>query len=178
MLRAVATFWRKAYEDNLTGMAAMVAYNMILSVFPLALVGLFVAGRILASEDVEASVVDDLQRVFPDAADSTLLDGLRRVRESSTTVGIVAIVAAAWFSSSFWGALDTAFCRIYHRDCRSWVRQKVFALGMLVVVLLFFVASVMIPALQGVVLHGAEDLPLGLGDVRGLVYLISLLGGL
>jgi membrane protein len=178
MVRAVARFWRKGYEDNLTGMAAMVAYNLMLSVFPLALVALFVAGRILSSEDVEASVVDDLQRLFPAAAESTLIDGLRRVRESSTTVGIVAVIAAAWFSSSFWGALDTAFCRIYHRECRSWLHQKLFALGMLAVVLVFFVASVAIPALQGVVINGAGDLPFGLGNVRGLVYSLTLLGGL
>jgi membrane protein len=178
MLRALAHFWRKAYEDNLTGMAAMVAYNLMLSVFPLALVGLFVAGRILSSEDVEASVVEDLERLFPDATEGTLLDGLRRVRESSTTVGIVAIVAATWFSASFWGALDTAFCRIYHRECRSWVRQKVFGFGMLAVVLLFFVASVSIPALQGFVIRGTEDLPFGLGNVRGLVYGVTLAGGL
>jgi membrane protein len=178
MLRPLATFWRKAYEDNVTGMAAMVAYNLMLSVFPLALVGLFVAGRILESEDIEASVVEDLQRLFPDETESTLLDGLRRVRESSTTVGIVAVVAATWFSASFWGALDTAFCRIYHRECRSWVRQKLFGLGMLAVVLLFFVASVSIPALQGFVLRGTEDLPLGLDNVHGLVYGITLAGGL
>src|ERR671916_2959834 len=177
MWRALARFWRKSYEDNLTGMAAMVAYNLMLSVFPLALVGLFLAGRILSSEHVEASVVDDLQRLFPAAAESTLIDGLRRVRESSTTVGIIAVIAAVWFSSSFWGALDTAFCRIYHRECRSWVRQKLFALGMLVVVLVFFIASVMIPALQGLVLTGAEDLPFGLGEVRGLVYGMTLAGG-
>jgi membrane protein len=178
MLRALARFWRKSYDDNLTGMAAMVAYNLILSVFPLALVGLFLAGRILESEDIEASVVEDLQRLFPDAADSTLLDGLDRVRDSSTTVGIVAVVAATWFACSFWGALDTAFCRIYHRECRSWVRQKLFGLGMLAVVLLFFVASVSIPALQGFVIRGSSDLPFGLGNVRGLVYGLTLVGGL
>jgi YihY family inner membrane protein len=178
MLRALARFWRKAYEDNVTGMAAMVAYNLMLSVFPLALVALFIAGRILESEDIEASVVEDLQRLFPDETESTLLDGLRRVRESSTTVGIVAIVAATWFSTSFWGALDTAFCRIYRRECRSWVRQKVFGLGMLAVVLVFFVATVTIPALQGFVLRGTEDLPLGLDDVHELVYGITLVGGL
>jgi membrane protein len=177
MPRAIVRFWRKAYEDNLTGMAAMVAYNLMLSVFPLALVGLFVAGRILASEDVEASIVDDLQQLFPAAAESTLLDGLRRVRESSTTVGIVAVVAATWFATTFWGALDTAFCRIYHRECRNWVRQKLFGFGMLAVVLLFFLASVSIPALQGLVVRGTADLPLGLGDVRGLIYALTLVGG-
>jgi membrane protein len=178
MRRALAAFWRKAYEDNLTGMASMVAYNLMLSVFPLALVALFVAGRVLSSEDVEASIVDDLQRLFPSEAESTLLDGLRRVRQSSTSAGIIAVVAATWFSSTFWGALDTAFCRIYQRECRSWVRQKLFGLGMLAVVLLFFVASVSIPALQGFVIQGTHDLPLGLGEVRGLVYGISLAGGL
>src|SRR5918999_317264 len=178
MKRSFTAFWRKAYEDNLTGMAAMVAYNLMLSVFPLALVALFIAGRILASDEVEASVVDDLQRLFPAAAESTLLDGLRRVQESSATVGILAIVAATWFSSSFWGALDTAFCRIYHRECRSWVRQKLFALGMLAVVLVFFVATVSIPALQGLVVGHRDDLPFGLGEIGGFVYTLSLVGGL
>ncbi|HZB77182.1 MAG TPA: YihY/virulence factor BrkB family protein [Solirubrobacteraceae bacterium] len=178
MRRAVKAFFKKAYEDNLTGLASMVAYNLILSVLPLALVALFVAGRVLSSEDVEASVVEDLERLFPQAAQSTLLDGLRRIQESSTTVGILAVVGAIWFSSSFWGALDTAFCRIYHRECRTWVRQKLFALGMLVVVLLFFVASVTIPAVQGIVARGSRDLPFGLGDGRALVYYVTLLAGL
>ena len=46
--RSVAAFWRKAYEDGLTGLAAMVAYNLLLSIFPLALIALFVAGRVAA----------------------------------------------------------------------------------------------------------------------------------
>ena len=178
MLRPLKRFWQKAYQENLTGNAAMVAYNLLLSVLPLALVALFVGGRILESEDVESSVVADLRRLFPEAADSTLQDGLRRIQDSSTTVGIVALVTAVWFSSTFWGALDTAFCAIYHRECRSWVRQKLFGLGMLGVVLLFFVASVSIPALQGFVIRGTADLPFGLGDVRGVVYAVSLAGGL
>ena len=74
---------------------------------------------------------------------------IHRLQETSTTVGILAIVAAIWFASSFWGALDTAFCQIYHRDCRSWVRQKLFApRACSRVVLLFIVATVAVPALQ------------------------------
>jgi YihY family inner membrane protein len=171
---AVVAFWRKGYEENLTGMSGMVAYNLLLSVFPFALVALFVAGRILRSEELQASVLDDLKRIFPSAAETTLSEGVRRLQETSTTVGIAALVGSIWFGSSFWGALDTAFCRIYHRECRTWVQQKLFALQMFAFVLLFVVATVAVPTVQALLASGAQDLPLGLSEVRGLVYAITL----
>jgi membrane protein len=174
---AVVSFWQKAYEDNLTGLASMVAYNLLLSIFPIALVALFVAGRVLRSEDLQDSVLLDLQQVFPTAAETTLNSAVRRLQSSSTSAGIAALAAAVWFASSFWGALDTAFCRIYHRPCRSWVRQKLFALGMFVVVLLFIVATVTVPALQSLLVTGADDLPFGLSEVQGLVYGVTLAAG-
>src|SRR5215216_1781353 len=174
---AVADFWRKAYEDNLTGLAAMVAYNLLLSIFPVALVALWIAGRILRSTEVQDSVLLDLQQLFPSATENTLTEAIERLQTTSTTVGILAIAAAAWFAASFWGALDTAFCRIYHRACRSWVRQKLFGLGMFAVVLLFIIASVSVPALQGLLVTTQRDLPFGLSQVRGLVYVVSLVAG-
>jgi membrane protein len=175
--KAIAGFWRKAYEDNLTGLSAMVAYNLLLSILPLALVALFIAGRVLRSPEVQESVLLDLERLFPSATETTLADAVQRLQQASTTAGIVALVAAVWFAASFWGALDTAFCRIYHRPCRSWPRQKLFALGMFAIVLLFIVASVAVPALQSLIVTGADDLPFGLSDVRGLVYGLTLAGG-
>jgi membrane protein len=175
---AALRFWRKAYEDNLTGLAAMVAYNLLLSIFPVALVALFIAGRLLRSPDVQASVLLDLEQLFPSAAESTLSDAVRRLQQSSPTAGIVALVAAIWFATSFWGALDTAFCRIYHRPCRSWVRQKLFALGMFAVVLAFIVASVAVPALQGLLVTRADDLPFGLSEIDALLYGATLAAGI
>ena len=168
--RAVARFWKKSYVDGLTGLAAMVAYNLLLSIFPLALIALFVASRVLRSEDLAASVIADARTIFPTAAESTLIDGIRRLNEASTTVGIVALVSSLWVGASFWGALDTAFCRIYQLPCRTWVRQKLFGFGMLSVVLVFIAASVAVPALQALLATGAEDLPFGLGETRDLVY--------
>jgi membrane protein len=174
---AVVHFWRKAYEDNLTGLASMVAYNLLLSIFPVALVALWIAGRVLRSQELQQSVLLDLRQLFPSAAESTLSSAIQRLEQTSTTAGILAIIAAIWFAATFWGALDTAFCRIYHRECRSWVRQKLFALGMFSVVLLFIVASVAVPTLQGLLTTSTHDLPFGLSDVRGLVYAISLAAG-
>jgi membrane protein len=168
--RYVAAFWRKAYEDGLTGLAAMVAYNLLLSIFPLALIALFVAGRVLRSPELAASVIADARTIFPTAAQSTLVEGIRRLQQSSTTVGIVAVVSSLWVGASFWGALDTAFCRIYHLPCRSWVRQKLFGFGMLAVVLVFIAASVTVPTVQALATSSAKDLPFGLADTRALFY--------
>jgi membrane protein len=176
--RYLAAFYRKAYTDNVTGLSGMVAYNLLLSVFPLALLALFIAGRVLQSQELEQSVLQDLRQLFPTATDATLIRALDRVRDSSAGFGIIALLTSVWIGSSFWGALDTAFCRIYHVRCRGWVEQKRFAVAMLVVVLLFMAATVAVPALQSLLLSSAEDLPLGLSKVRGLYYGLTLAAGL
>ncbi len=174
-LRVVKDFFRKAFDDNLTGLSGMVAYNLLLSVFPLALLALFIAGRVLQSAELEQSILQDLRGLFPNITDVTLTRALDRVRGSSTGVGVVALVTSIYIGSSFWGAMDTAFCRIYHVRCRGWVEQKRFSLAMLVVVLLFMAATVAVPAIQSVLARGAGDLPFGLAEVDGLLFAVSLL---
>jgi membrane protein len=174
----VKQFFRKAYGDNITGLAGMVAYNMLLSILPLALLALFIAGRVLGSGELEDSVLSDLRQLFPDAATSTLTNLLNGLERNSTGLGIVALVTGIWFGSSFWGALDTAFCRIYHVQCRTWVQQKRFALLMLVVVLLFMAATVIVPAVQSFLIAGKRNLPFGLDEIPGLIYGATLVLGL
>jgi YihY family inner membrane protein len=171
-------FWHRAYVENITGLAGMVAYNLFLAVFPFALLVLFIFGKVLQSSDVEASVLADLQRLFPAVELHTLDNALTRIRDSSTTIGVAAVIGALWIGTSFWGAMDTAFCRIYHVECRGWLEQKRFALGMLLVVTLFLAASVVIPALEGVLTSSAEDLPFGLSEINAITQALLLLAAL
>lgn len=171
-------FWHRAYTENITGMAAMVAYNLALALFPFALLVLFVFGKVLQSADVEQSVINDLQGLFPAVEQNQLQNAVEQVRNSSTTIGVAAALGAIWIGTSFWGAMDTAFCRIYHVECRSWVAQKRFALVMLVVVSIFLAASVVVPIAEGLLLSGANDLPLGLdriGELRNAALLVAAL---
>ena len=174
----LSAFWHRAYDENITGLAAMVAYNLVLALFPFALLVLFVFGRVLQSPDVETSVLNDLQRLFPAVELNTLDNILARIRDSSTTIGVAAAVGALWIGTSFWGAMDTAFCRIYHVDCRGWLEQKRFALMMLLVVTLFLAASVVIPTLEGILVSGAEDLPFGLSSIQGIARVLLLIAAL
>lgn len=172
--RNVATFWLRGYQDNIVELAAMLSYYLLLSILPLALLALYIAGRVLVSAPLEDQVLNDLSTVFPATARSTLAGLLDQIRASSTGFGIVALIASIWLGSAFWSGLDTAFCRIYHVPCRSWARQKGFAVAMLVVVLLFILATIAVPTLQSLLVAGRRDLPFGLGDVELLVFAASL----
>jgi YihY family inner membrane protein len=175
---AVRSFWHLAWEANITGQASMVAYNMLLGVIPIALLALFIAGQVLSSRAVEASVLTDLREVFPGTATHTLDSLLNEIKNSTTSTGVLALVASLWLGSSFWGALDTAFARIYGRPSRSWLEQKRFALSMLLVVLVFMVATVAVPAAQSILRSGVDDLPFDLARVAGVVYIGSLAVGI
>jgi YihY family inner membrane protein len=159
-------FWNRAYRENVTGLSAMVAYNLMLAVFPFALLVLFVFGQVLKIGGVEAGVLDDLQRLFPNVEQATLSDVLDRIEANSTTIGIAAFLGSLWIGASFWGAMDTAFCRIYHVECRGWIEQKRFSFAMLAVVLLFIAASIFLPTIESTLISSTDRLPLGLSDIK------------
>jgi membrane protein len=167
-------FWDRAYRENVTGLAGMVAYNLLFALFPFALLILFVVGQVLESSEAQTNILIDLQRVFPNTEQATLERILDRIRDSSTTIGVAAAVGALWVGTSFWGAMDTAFCRIYHVECRGWVEQKRWAVGMLVVSVLFLGAAITLPTLEGLLISSAEDLPFGLPGIGGVQNVVLL----
>jgi membrane protein len=171
-------FWERAYRENVTGLSAMVAYNLMLAVFPFALLVLFVFGQVLRIGGVEEGVVNDLQRLFPNVEQQTLTDVLNRIQDNSATIGIAAFIGSLWIGASFWGAMDTAFCRIYHVECRGWVEQKRFSFAMLGVVLLFIAASIFAPTLESAVLSSTDKLPLGLSHIKAVDTILLLAGAL
>jgi YihY family inner membrane protein len=161
-------FWQRAYRENVTGLAAMVAYNLMLAVFPFALLVLFVFGQVLKIKGVETGVLDDLQRLFPNTEQGTLSDVLERIEDNSTTIGIAAFVGSLWIGASFWGAMDTAFGHIYHVETRGWVEQKRFSFAMLGVVLLFIAASIALPTMEATLVSSTDRLPFGLSDIEAI----------
>ena len=156
----------------------MIAYNLMLAVFPFVLLILFVSSQVLQIEGFYDDILRDLQQLFPNTEEDTLADILSRIRNNSTTIGLVAALATIWIGASFWGAMDTAFCRIYHVECRGWVEQKRFSLVMLIVVVAFLAASVVLPAAEGALIDRTNDLPLGLSTIQVILNIAVILGAL
>ena len=168
-VRVAAASGARPTRTTSPGIAAMVAYNLLLSIFPLALVALFVAGR--CSPPERRGVGGARPRAAVPRRGREHAD-----RRAPARPGVLDHRSASSPSSPRL-VLRLVLGRARHGvlpdlppPCRSWVRQKLFGLGMLVVVLLFIVASVAVPALQALLVTGAEDLPFGLAEVRGLVY--------
>jgi len=118
--RWTLAFWNRAYKENITGLSGMVAYNLMLAVFPFALLVLFIFGKVVNSPDVEHSVILDIQRLFPNIEQATLQDAIDRVRASSTTIGIAAIVGGIWIGASWSSCLN----RLTGANRRNRVRKK------------------------------------------------------
>ena len=152
----------------------MVAYNLMLAVFPFTLLVLFIGGQVLKIHGVETSVLTDLQRLFPNTESHTLSDVLERIEDNSATIGIAAFVGSIWIGASFWGAMDTAFCRIYHVPCRGWIEQKRFSFAMLGVVLLFIAASIFVPTLESTLVSSTDKLPFGLSGIEAIDTILLL----
>lgn len=170
----VGHFFAIVFRSNVTGLSSMVAYAMLLTVIPVALLGLFVAGQVLKSSQVEHSMLRDLSEIFPGATKATLSKLLSQIRASTTKTGVLALIACVWFGASFWGALDTAFASIYGVTARSWLAQKRFGLAMLLVLLVFMISMVAAPTVVSLLHAGARDLPFDLARLGGVVYRISL----
>jgi membrane protein len=170
----LAAFWRRAYTENVTGLAAMVAYNLMLAVFPFTLLVLFIGGQVLKIHGVETSILTDLQRLFPNTESATLEDVLTRIEDNTATIGIAAFLGSLWIGASFWGAMDTAFCRIYHVPCRGWIEQKRFSFAMLGVVLIFIALSIFVPTLESTLVSSTDNLPFGLSGVEVLDKILLL----
>jgi membrane protein len=151
---------------------------MLLGVVPVALLGLFVAGQVLSSHSISQSILIDLREVFPGTTEQTLNSLLDQVSDSTASTGILALIASLWLASSFWGALDTSFSRIYGCPARPWLQQKRFGIVMVGVVLLFMMATVTVPTVQSLLKAGAHELPVDLAHVDDVVYAVSLAGSL
>jgi membrane protein len=170
----LGALWQRAYSENITGLSAMVAYNLMLAVFPFTLLVLFIGGQVLKIHGVETSILTDLQRLFPNTESGTLEDVLTRIEDNTATIGIAAFLGSIWIGASFWGAMDTAFCRIYHVPCRGWIEQKRFSFAMLGVVLVFIALSIFVPTVESTLVSSTDNLPFGLSDVEVLDKILLL----
>jgi membrane protein len=147
---------KEARDDQITDLAAALAYYSFLAIPSILLVALGVFS-VFADESAVQSLIDRVGTVAPAEATALLGDSLTRMTQNSSggwAMAIIGLLLAIWTTTgamtSFMRALNRAYDR---KETRGFVRQRAVALVMVAIMLtafaLVFGLLVMGPALSG-----------------------------
>lgn len=160
----VANVWRQVGEDNISVLAAGVAFYSLLSVFP-ALTALVSLYGLFADPAIVQQQLNDLRDVLPADAISLLSKWLQhlvqRPQSSFGTGLIVSLALSIWGARYATGTMMTALNVAYDEpESRNLLRFNAVALLLTIVLVLFAIASVTLVAVLPPVI-GLLPLPSG-----------------
>src|SRR5436305_59811 len=171
-------FWTKFNNDWSWNNAAGLAYNLILSIFPLviallALIGLFLGRLDSAAQDLTTSKLSDL---FPAVTSSQniIQPALRQLAKDSGILGIFAIVVSIFNGSRLFMFLQGCFDLIYHVRPRNVIVQNALSVVMVLLFVILVPIMVLASSLPAIVSSLLQKTPEGLllsvsGIVSGLI---------
>jgi membrane protein len=147
---------KESIDDQITDLAAALAYYSFLAIPSILLVALGIFS-VFADESAVQSLIDRVGTVAPEEATALLEDSLTRMTQNSSgswAMVIVGFLIALWTTTGAMTAFMRALNRAYDRDeTRSFVRQRIVAIVMVAIMLtafaLVFGLLVMGPALSG-----------------------------
>lgn len=145
--RGFVGFYR---SDNLT-YAASIGYYALLSMFPFALLGFGLIGRVTADEADRAAVLQFVLRYFPQQFEF-ITKQLDAFRDGGATLSIAGTVALIWGALGFFGAISTAVNYAWGVEkTRSYWKHKLFSFLMLLVAGALLVAATLLVSASQIV---------------------------
>jgi membrane protein len=124
-------------DDECALRAAALSYHVLLSIFPLLLFILFIAGRVIQSGDTEHVLLAYVQGAFPQLA-AQVTDLIRRTVAASTPFGIIGAAGLLWSASALFAVLTGTFNAIWEAEPRPlWRRRLMSVVAVLALAVLF-----------------------------------------
>ncbi|MCL5960577.1 MAG: YihY/virulence factor BrkB family protein [Chloroflexi bacterium] len=165
---------RRYGEDRADLLAAVVAFNALFSMFPIILGVLAIVGLIVRSPDAQAKARAFVLSTVPADGMASVLQAIDGARQNSGLIGLLSLVGLLWAGSSLFGALEAALDRVYRVPSRSFVRQKLMSVGMMLLFALMVVAELVTTTVTHLVGRIAQSLPL---VVPGVAPAVAVAGG-
>lgn len=119
--------------------ATVISWNALFAFFPIILAIVTILGLVLGGTGLSGSVERTLAQAIPGQQGPLILQALRSFHQAAGPLLVVSFLGLVWSGSSLFGAIDQGLAALYHVPQRSFLRQKVVALLM---ILLFTVLVV------------------------------------
>lgn len=155
-VHGLMAFWKKINNDWIFNLSGMLAYNLLMSIFPILLVLLAVAGFILSAifgADPKA-LESAISKVLPSGAGATVVSvALANLARSSGLLLVIGLVGAAYAGSRLFVVIENCFSVLFRLRPRGALRQNIMAFGMLLLYIalipIIFLASSITQTIAG-----------------------------
>ncbi|HEY6874923.1 MAG TPA: YihY/virulence factor BrkB family protein [Candidatus Dormibacteraeota bacterium] len=153
--------------------ASALAFNALLSMFPLILGILAVIGLSIRDPATQEKVQSLIIATFPSTAQAELLHALQGVKQSAGWLGLISIGGLIWSGSGVFATMEFAFAEIFGIPQRDTVRQKLMGFVMMIVLVAAVATSVGANA-AAALLPGAWFLSIVVGALVMVTLLVLL----
>jgi membrane protein len=134
-------------KDNGTLMAASVAFYLLLSLVPLVLVAVSIAGYILGSDEhARQQVFAFLSQLVPVGQDR-MREFLTGIIDAKGRIGIIGLATLAFTATGGFATLENAINALWNRPNRGFITNKLYAFGMMLVVGGLFALTMLVTTL-------------------------------
>jgi YihY family inner membrane protein len=153
-LHGVLGFWKKINNDWVFNLSGLLAYNLLMAIFPILLVLLAIAGFVLRSlsPDAYSRLITSLGATIPGGAH--LVQAVtQQLAHAAGPLLVIGILVALFTGSRLFITMENCFAVIFRLRSRDPVHQNLMAFGM---VLLFIVLAPVITlgtAIPAAILH-------------------------
>jgi membrane protein len=170
---------RKFVSDDGPNLATLVAWNGLLSLFPIALFVVAVGGLVLSFAGISSDQLARLVvQIFPSdsQAQKAALNAITGLRQATGVFAIAALIGFLWGASGLFGTMEHTFGVVFGTGGRSFVRQKLMSVGMMAIFVVLSLIAVAASSLVPLVNEGlnlnlsvpGSGGPLGIGVEAGV----------
>jgi membrane protein len=129
-VQAVKDFFR----HDMTIHSGNFAYSSFLAIFPLILLITSIVGFVFSySPETMQKLIDILRKTVPDMP-VTIGNAVESLQRFRGVVGVLGLIGLVWSVSRIAYAIQTGFDQIWEMKKRSYVRKKIFALGVMLLI--------------------------------------------
>ena len=180
-------FWKKCSNDWIFNFSGLLAYSLLMAIFPLFLVLLAIAGLSLnnLSPDALASLSKSLAATLPGATGGAIVDAvLTNLRKSTGWLFVLGLLLALFTGSRLFITIESALSVIFRLRPRDALHQNIMAFAMVllfvVLVPILFLASSASDAIAQALFAGEVNKALTrvLGIVSAFIVAVVLFGAI
>jgi YihY family inner membrane protein len=148
----------KVRKDNLRFLVSAVAWNILVSVIPIAIVSIAITGLIFGSSQQQHLVVRDISRALQGVMSPHYLENLVTLTfRHSILSGMAAFGAAIWAATQIGFGISTAFQAMFEVGERPFWREKLIQVAMLLVFLVLMFVIVWLTTSRAALEHSLPE---------------------